>query len=318
MTKKRSKISIIGAGNVGTTFAFALMTNGISRDIILIDRNKKLAEGQSMDLNHGISFTRPVEISSGGFESCADSDIIVITAGAKQKPGQTRLDLTQANTELFKEIIPQVLNYAPDAILLVVTNPVDILTYATLKISSLPSQKVLGSGTILDTSRLRYITGAHCGIDTRNINAYIIGEHGDTELPVWSNATIGGMKIKDYCSICAKKNSCKMQKELDDIADYVRNSAYSIIESKGATYYAIALSLVKITESIIRDENSILPVSVLINDYYNINDICLSLPSVVNKNGASHYLNIELSKNEQQKLISSAKTLKDIIKKINF
>jgi L-lactate dehydrogenase len=316
MTKP--KVSIIGAGNVGSTFAFALMAKGIVREIVLIDRNADKAEGQCIDLNHGMSFTHPTEIYPAGYEGCENSDIVVITAGTKQKPGQTRIDLVQTNTDIFKEIVPAILEYAKDAIIIVVTNPVDILAYITMKISGLPSNKVLGSGTVLDTSRFRYLISQHCELDPRNVHAYIIGEHGDTELPVWSNASIGGMQIHKYCSICKKFNHCKREKELEKLFEEVKNAAYKIIETKGATYYAIALALVKIVETILRDENSILPVSTLINDYYNADDLYLSLPSKVNRGGVEKFLTIELSEQEQRLFRKSVSSLKNIIKGIKL
>ena len=318
MQKSKPKVSIIGAGNVGSTFAFALMIRGIAREIVIVDRNADKAKGECMDLNHGMSFAHPTEIYPAGYEGCKNSDIVVITAGAKQKPGQTRVDLVQTNADMFKEIIPEILKHAKDAIILVVTNPVDILTYVTMKISGLPPNRVLGSGTVLDTSRFHYLISQHCDIDPRNVHAYIIGEHGDTELPVWSNADIGGMKIEKYCPTCKNYNHCEQEKELEKIFDEVKQSAYKIIELKGATYYAIGLALVRITEAILRDENSVLPVSTLINNYYGINDVCLSLPSILNKDGVDQFLKIDLSSEEQDKLKRSAETLKKILDSIKF
>jgi L-lactate dehydrogenase len=200
----------------------------------------------------------------------------------------------------------------------VVTNPVDILTYVSLKISGLPKNRVFGSGTVLDTSRFRYLISEHCDVDPRNVHAYIIGEHGDTELPVWSNASIGGMMIDKYCPTCRNFANCDRKKELGKIFEEVKNAAYKIIEAKGATFYAIALALVRITEVVLRDENSVLPVSTLINDYYGVNDVCLSLPCKVNKNGIEQYLRIELSDEEQKKFIYSAQAMKGIINSIKF
>lgn len=318
MKSLRPKIAIIGVGNVGSTFAFSLMISGLAREIAIIDRNKTRAVGECMDLNHGLSLARPAKIYSSGYEGCKDADVVVLTAGAKQKPGQTRIDLVQSNVEIFREIIPEVIKHAGDAVLLVVSNPVDILTYVTLKISGFPHQKVIGSGTVLDSSRFKYLLSEHCGVDSRNVHAYIIGEHGDTELPVWSNANIGGMVLANYCPMCSKNNHCNREKELEGIFDEVKNSAYKIIEGKGATYYAIALALVRIVEAILRDENSVLPVSVLINDYYGIKDVCLSIPSLVNRNGVEKFLRLELSAREQEQFIHSADTLKDIMKNIKF
>ncbi|MGA1870608.1 MAG: L-lactate dehydrogenase [bacterium] len=318
MKSLKPKVSIIGAGNVGSTFAFSLMTSGLAREIVLVDMNDEKAMGECMDLNHGLSFVPPAKIYSSDYSGCEDSDIVVITAGAKQKPGQTRIDLVQANTDIFYQMIPQIQKYAADALLLVVSNPVDILTYMTLKISKLPFNRVIGSGTVLDTSRFRYLLSTHCNVDTRNVHAYIIGEHGDTELPVWSNANIGGMRFEKYCPMCSRHHSCEHEKQLGQIFEQVRDAAYKIIEAKGATYYAVALALVRITEAILRDENSILPVSTLINDYYGINDVCLSIPSLINRNGVERFLKIELSPKEREQLIHSAQSLKGVIEKIRL
>lgn len=316
MRISRSKVAIVGAGSVGSTFAFSLMISGVAREIVLIDVNQERAKGECMDLNHGASFVQPVNIYSAGYEGCRGADVVVITAGAKQKPGQTRIDLVQANAEIFKAITPKIAKYAKDAILLVVSNPMDILTYITLKISGLPSNKVMGSGTVLDSSRFRYLISEHCHLDPRNVHAYIIGEHGDTELPVWTHANIGGIVLAKYCPVC--DGHCDYKKELGEIFEQVKNAGYKIIEAKGATYYAIGLALVRIVESILRDENSVLPISTLINDYYGINDVCLSIPSVISRNGVERVLRFELSELEQEQLRHSAKTLKEIIRSIKL
>jgi len=316
MEPLKPKIAIIGAGKVGSTFAFSLLISGIAREIVLIDKNESLAIGECMDLNHAISFVHPTKIYAGGYEGCKDADIVVITAGANQKPDQTRTDLVQKNVEIFKEIIPSIIRYTTTAILLVVTNPVDILTYVTLKLSGFPPNKVIGSGTVLDTARLKYMISEYAKVDTANIHAYIIGEHGDTELPVWSNATIGGMDVQKYCSDYAQLGNVK--EELKELFEKVRNSAYEIIKLKGATNYSIALALVKITRSILRNENSILPVSTLITDYYGINDVCISIPSIVNKNGVEQYVRLDLSEEEQELFKHSANTLKKFIQSIEL
>jgi len=314
----KPKVAVIGAGNVGSTFAYTLMVSGLAREIVIVDRTKEKAEGECMDLNHGLSFTRPAKVYAAGYEGCVDADIVVITAGAKQKPGQSRIGLAQTNAEIFKEIIPQIIKYSKEAIILVVSNPVDILTYATLKISGLSANRVLGSGTVLDSSRFRYLISEHCGIDPRDVHAYIIGEHGDTELAVWSNANIGGMKIDKYCPICKNFGKCERKMELTKLFQQVKVAAYKIIEAKGATYYAIALALVKITEAILRDENSVLPVSSFINDYYGVDDVCLSLPTVLNRSGVKNILKIELSGQEQEQFKASAEALKKILKELKF
>ena len=316
MQISRSKIAVVGIGNVGSTFAFSLMIKAIAREIVLIDVDRGRAEGECMDLSHGASFVQPVNIYSAGFEGCEGADVVVITAGAKQKPGQSRIDLVQKNVEIFKDIIPKIVKFAKDSILLVVTNPMDILTYVTLKISGYDERKVIGSGTVLDTSRFRYLISEHCRLDPRNVHAYIIGEHGDTELALWSHSNIGGMVLAKYCPVC--DSHCDYKRELGKIFEQVRDAAYRIIEVKGATYYAIGLALVKIVEAILRDENSVLPVTTLINDYYGIEDVCLSTPCMVNRNGVEKILKLELSALEQKQLRHSAKTLKDIIKKIKL
>jgi len=282
----------------------------------LIDKNELIAKGECMDLNHGLSFAHPTKIYAAGFEGCKDADIVVITAGVNQNPGQSRTDLVKENVAIFRGIIPSVTKYTKNSILLVVTNPVDILTYVTLKISGFPPNRVIGSGTVLDTARFKYMISEYCTVDPSNIHAYIIGEHGDTELPLWSDATIGGMAIEKYCLQYAGLDNAK--NELAQIFEKVKNSASQIIKAKGATNYSIALSLVKITRSILRDENSILPVSTLIQDYYGINDVCISIPSHVNANGVDHYLKLELSANEQKLFKYSANTLKELIKTIDL
>jgi len=316
MKSLKPKIAIIGAGNVGSTFAFSLMISGLIREIVLIDKNELIAKGEVMDLNHGLSFAHPTKIYTAGFDGCKNADIVVITAGAKQKPGQSRIDLVQNNVTLFKDIIPAIAKYAGNAILLVVTNPVDILTYVTLKISGLPPNRVIGSGTVLDTARLKYMISEYYKVDPNNIHAYIIGEHGDTELPVWSNATIGGMDIEKYCTDYVHPAIAK--NELSEIFEKVKNAAYEIIQAKGATNYSIALTLVKIIRSIVRNENSILPVSTLITNYYGISDICISIPSRVNIKGVGHFLKLDLSEQEQELFKLSANTLKKIIKTIDL
>jgi len=316
MDSLKPKIAIIGAGNVGSTFAFSLMISGLAREIVLIDKNESLVIGECMDLNHGLSFAHPTKIYAAGFEGCKDADIVVITAGANQKPTETRTDLVNKNVAIFKELVPDIVKYTQDAILLVVTNPVDILTYVTLKLSGFPSNRVIGSGTVLDTARLKYMISDYAKVDPGNIHAYIIGEHGDTELPVWSNATICGMDIETYCSEYAKQGNAK--NELKEIFEKVKNSAYEIIKLKGATNYSIALSLVKITRAILRDEKSILPVSTLITDYYGISDVCISIPSIVDIKGLEQYISLDLSKAEEELFKHSANTLKGFIKAIKF
>jgi len=312
MESLKPKIAIVGAGSIGSTFAFSLMISGLAREIVLIDKNEKLAKGECFDLNHGISFVHRMNISASGFEGCKDADIVVITAGAEQKTGQTRTELAIENVAIFKEIIPEITQYTKNAILLVVSNPVDILTYVTLKISGFPVNKVFGSGTVLDSKRFRYMISECCKVDMKNVHAYIIGEHGDSEFPVWSNATISGIEIEKYCSLYARLNNGK--NELAQLFVNIKNSAFEISKAKGVANFSIALALIKITKAIIRNENLLLPVSTLITDYYGINDVCISIPAIVNKQGVEQFLKLELSEHEQGLFIHSANTLKLIIK----
>jgi len=317
MKKDIQKVSIIGSGFVGSTTAYTLMLSGIFSEMVIIDRNTDKASGEVMDLNHGLPFAKPVRIYKGTYNDIQDSDIIIISAGANQKEGETRLDLVQKNTEIFKGIVSEITKYTtPEkTLLLVVTNPVDILTYVTTKLSGWPSEKVIGSGTVLDTARFRYLIGKHVGVDTRNVHGYILGEHGDTELPAWSLTTIAGMPMDEYCKACS---SCQEGKSRLEIFENVKNAAYEIIRLKGATYYAVALAVQRIVEAIMRDEHSILTVSSLLNGQYGLTDVCLSVPSVVDRNGVNRILEVPLSDEEIKLLHKSADTLKSVISKINF
>jgi L-lactate dehydrogenase len=303
------KCTIVGAGLVGATSAFALMQSGLFSEIVLIDINMKRAEGEAMDLNHGMPFAQPVHITAGSYDDITDAGLVIIAAGANQKPGETRLDLAAKNIEVFRVIIGEIVKRNKDCILLVVTNPVDILTYAALKFSGFPSNRVLGSGTVLDTARLKYLLGEHFGVDSRNIHAYIIGEHGDTELAAWSSASVAGLPVQQYCSRCAK---CADQQCLTDIFNDVRGAAYKIIEGKGSTYYAVALAVKRIAEAIIRNENSVLTVSSYISGQYGLDDVCIGLPAVVGSNGVSTVPEMELSIEELGQLKASAEALKKI------
>lgn len=310
-----AKISIIGAGYVGSTTAFALMTGGVASTIVIVDINKKKAEGEAMDLSHGVSFVAPVEILSGEYPDTKDSDIVIIAAGAAQKPGETRLDLIGRNLEIFKTIVPQVVKYSPNSLLLVVSNPVDILTYITYKLSGFPKERVIGSGTVLDTSRLKYLLGQNFNIDIRNIHSYILGEHGDSEIAAWSLTKIAGMEMDDLCSIL----SCDCgNKKREEIYESVRNAAYQVIERKGATYYAVALAVKRIVECILRDENSILTVSTLLNGEYGIDDVYLGVPSIVGADGVKKILEVPLDDKELDLLQASASGLKELLMSANI
>ncbi len=304
------KCAVIGCGFVGATTAYTLTLSKLFSEIVLIDIDKKKAAGEAADLNHGLPFVAPMEIYAGDYSDISDASIIIITAGANQKPGQTRLDLVRSNVKIFQSIVRNISIYNRDGIILVVTNPVDILTYVTLRISGFPSNRVIGSGTVLDTARLKYLIGRHLGVDYRNVHTFIIGEHGDSELAVWSSANISGVDLDQYCRSCGK--SCDIT-SLYPIYEDVRNSAYKIIEAKGATYYAIAESVRRIVSAIVRDEDSILPVSSLVEGHYGLNDICLGLPSIIGKDGVRQVLEIALDESESARLHESAEKLKAVI-----
>jgi len=299
---------------VGMRYAYALIMKGGVRQLVLVDLDQKRLEGEVMDLSHGAPYISPVEIIAGDYSQIKNSDLVVITAGKKQKSGQTRLDLVKDNVELYRKIIPEIVKYASSAILLIVSNPVDVLSYAAYKFSSKPKEKVIGSGTVLDTARFRFLLSKHCNVDPRNIHAYILGEHGDSEFPVWSRAMIGGVLFKDYCYICKKSATCQHDKELNKVFTEVKDSAYEIIERKQETSYGIGLALVRITQAIINDENAILPVSSLVEDYLGINDVYLSLPAVINKEGVREVLQIELNLQEKQAFKNSADAIKKVIR----
>jgi L-lactate dehydrogenase len=291
------------------------MLSGLFSELVIIDINKEKAQGEVMDLNHGMPFVRPVKIYAGDYSDCSGSDIIIITAGANQRPGETRIDLVNRNTAVFKGIISEIIKYNNDCILLVVTNPVDILTYITYKLSGFPKNKVIGSGTVLDTARFRYLLGDHVGIDTRNIHAYIIGEHGDTEVATWSLTNIAGIPMDTFCDEC---HECEGTVSRNEIYDNVKGAAYQIIQRKGATYYAVALAVRRIVEAIVRNENSILTVSSLIEGQYGISDICLSVPTLVNRNGIQKVIEVPINKSENDYLQKSAQALKDVLKSVNI
>ncbi len=315
----KPKISIIGCGNVGIRYAYAVMIKSLARSIVITDINTKKLKGEVMDLSHSTPYIpSPVEVAAGDYPDTKDSDLIVITAGAKQEPGQSRLDLVNNNVKIFKKIIPELIKYSPEAVILVVTNPVDILSYAAYKISGKNPNSVIGSGTVLDTARFRYLLGAHCSIDSRNIHAYILGEHGDTEFPVWSRVMLGGILLRDYCPVCGRHDKCEADKELHDLFLEVKNSAYKIIDYKGETSYGIGLAMARITSALLGDENSILPVSVLVNDFIGIDDVYMGLPTILNRSGVKQVLPVKLNDTEKEQFRHSAWTLKEILKKSGF
>lgn len=314
MDSLKPKVSIVGCGNVGMRYAYALMIRGIARQIVIVDLDRKRLEGEVMDLSHGAPYLSPVEVVAGEFSDIKDSDLVVITAGKKQSPGQTRIDLVKDNVAVYRKIVPEVVRHAPGAILLIVTNPVDILAYAAYKISGKPAGQVMSSGTVLDSARFRFLLSKHCKVDPRNIHAYILGEHGDTEFAVWSKAMIGGVLLKEYCTVCANRVSCDRQFAFGQIYNEVRTSAYQIIERKGETSYGIGLALVRITQAILNDENAILPVSNLVSGYLGVSDVYLSLPAIVNRTGVRQVLNLEFDETEQAAFKNSAGALKNVIR----
>lgn len=307
------KCAIIGCGFVGASIAFRFLESGLFSEMVLIDVNKDKSEGEALDLAHGIPFTRPMSIYSGTYDDLEDCAVVVITAGGAQKPGQTRTDLVDMNIGIFKKIIPEITKRNRDCILLVVSNPCDVLTYAALKISGFPANRVIGSGTVLDTARLKYLLGNHLDVDPRNVHAFIIGEHGDSELAVWSSASVSGVDLREFCRIFGKSSD---ESVFRGIYEDVRDSAYEIIRKKSATYYAIAMAVERICECIVRDEHSVLTVSSLSNGHYGIDDICLGLPAVVGKDGVEKLLDIPLSPEEQSALENSAAEMRQYLSKI--
>ncbi|MDD2702935.1 MAG: L-lactate dehydrogenase [Candidatus Omnitrophica bacterium] len=310
----KPKVSIIGCGSVGMRYAYALMMRGGARQIVIVDIDRKRLEGEVMDLSHGAPYLPPVEVTAGEYSDIVNSDLVVITAGKKQTPGQTRVELVRDNVEIFKKIIPEIVKYAPAAILLVAANPVDILAYAAYKISSKPPREILSSGTVLDSARFRFLISRHCCIDPHNVHAYILGEHGDSEFAVWSKAMIGGIFFADYCCVCRQKKNCRRDETFKSIFEEVRDSAYKIIEKKGETSYGIGLALARITQAVINDENAVLPVSSLVSDYYGVNDVYLSVPAVVNRTGVREILHIDFNAEEEEYFRSSAAAVKKVIK----
>ena len=304
------KVVVIGIGSVGSTYIYALMHTGLAREIVLISRDQKRVKGEVMDLEHGSFFVPPVKIRPGDYSDCVDANLIVVTAGAKQMPGQSRSVLVQRNVDIVKSICDEIKKYDSDAVLLMVANPVDALTQVALNRLRWPRERVIGSGTVLDSARFRSMLSRHCGVDTRNVHAYVLGEHGDSEVAAWSMTHVAGIPMKNYCAIC---QGCDSKKEHENIVHLVRDSAYHIIDYKGSTYYAIGLALTRISGAILRDEHSILTVSLLLQGEYDIDNICLSVPCVVGKTGVERIITASLSENEQLALKASAETLRKIL-----
>lgn len=306
------KAAIIGCGFVGAASAFALMQSGLFSEIVLLDANREKAQGEAYDISHGTPFCKPVQIYDGGYDDISDAGIVIITAGAGQKPGETRLDLVGKNIRIFRSIVPEIVKSGFSGIILVVANPVDILTYVTMKLSKFPESRVIGSGTVLDTARLKTALAEHLEIDSRSVHAFIVGEHGDSEIAAWSSANVSGIPLDDFCEMRGHYNHGESTKR---IAQSVKQSAYEIISKKGATYYGIAMAVKRICEAIVRDEKSILPVSSMMNGEYGIENVVMSMPAIVSKEGCETKVPIVLDDTEAAALRASAEVLKDVLKK---
>lgn len=306
-------ITIIGAGDVGTTIAYTLQISGLATEIVLVDINQKLTQGQVMDMNHGIFFVPPVQISAGDYSDCGSADVIIITAGARQKPGESRLELVSRNAKICKSIVDRIKSNNYTGVLLVVTNPVDVMTQVVIKHSGLPKYQVMGSGTVLDSARFRYFLSKHCHVDARNVHAYVVGEHGDSEVLLWSQVRMAGATLEAFCKKCVY--ACNSI-DKEGISKAVRDSAYHIIEAKGATNYGVSLSVRRIVEAIIRDENSVLTVSTWMNGEFGIDDICLSVPCIVNRKGVERIVETTLDQNERYDLKKSAEIIKGMYKRV--
>lgn len=309
------KAVMIGCGFVGSATVFSLMQSGLFSEIAMIDADMDKAEGEAMDISHGIPFAKQMKVYAGSYDDVTDASIVIVTAGANQKPDETRLDLVNKNVAIFKQIIPEIAKRNFQGILLIVANPVDILTQVAQKLSGLPENKVIGSGTVLDTGRLKHRLGEHLGVDSRSVHAFIIGEHGDSEIAAFSSANVSGVPLNDFCEM---RGHYKHDEATKEIAEKVRNSAYEIIQRKRATYFGVAMAVKRICEVIVRDEKSILPVSTAMHGEHGIDGVVLSMPCIVGKDGIETKVPIKLSETEEEQLRSSAKVLKTIVDGLNI
>ena len=309
------KVAIIGCGYVGASSAFALMQSGLFSEMVLIDVDHEKAVGEAMDISHGVPYTKPMTIYAGDYDDVVDAAIVIVTAGAGQKPGESRLDLVHKNVAIFRSIIPEIAKRDAKGILMIVSNPVDILTHVALELSNFPENRVIGSGTVLDTARLKMELGKHLSVDNRSVHAFIIGEHGDSEIVAWSSANISGIRIDDFCEM---RGHYRPEEETTVIAETVKNSAYEIIERKHATYFGIAMAVKRICEVILRDEKSILPISSMMHGEYGIENVVLSMPAVVGKDGIEVKVPIELDSDEITALQKSAKQLREVYESIQL
>ncbi len=316
ITEDRRKVVLIGTGMVGMSYAYALLNQSVCDELVLIDINEERAKGEVMDLNHGLAFSAAnMKIYAGTYQDCNNADIVVICAGVAQKPGESRLDLLQRNTKVFRSIISPVTESGFNGIFLVATNPVDIMTRITCVLSGFNPRRVLGSGTALDTARLRYLLGEYFSVDPRNVHAYVIGEHGDSEFVPWSQAMFATKPILDICA--QSKNRCSYQ-DMENISNQVRGAAQQIIKAKQATYYGIGMALVRITKAIFGDENSVLTVSAMLREEYDEHGVYVGVPCIVNRNGVRKVLSLPLNEKELKQFKQSCKTLQDCYRDLNL
>jgi L-lactate dehydrogenase len=314
--ERASKVAVVGAGAVGATTAYAALVRGAAREVALYDINKAKVEAEALDIGHGIEFMPMGSIvGSDDVNVCAGADIVVVTAGAKQQPGQSRLELAGATIGLMKKIIPACLEVAPNAIYVLVANPVDVVTYVSLKISGFPADRMFGSGTVLDSSRLRYLLALKTGVAVQNVHAYMVGEHGDTEFALWSSASIASIPLRDWSKVGPTQLTAA---DREEVAREVVNAAYKVIAGKGATNYAVALACARIMEAVLRDENRVLPVSSLLTDYAGISDVCLSVPSIVGRQGVVQPLLVPMDEFETARLQASAEKIRTVAAQFGF
>ncbi len=309
-----SKVGLIGCGMVGASFAYSFIQRSLANELVLVDKDEARAEGEAMDLNHGLPFLRPMKVRAGAYDDLVDANVIVITAGANQGPGETRLDLLQKNAKVFEDIIPKLKEANSNAVIIVASNPVDILTQLSYNLLSESKNRVIGSGTILDTARFRSLLGAHYNVDPRSVHAYIVGEHGDSELALWSTADIGGVPLKEFVSVNGQGYD---EAKLQSILEQTRNAAYEIIKRKKASYYAIGLGLLSIVEAVLRDQHTVMTVSSSLTGQYGVTGIANSLPSIVGRNGIEGVLEVPMNDDERGKFQASSQLLKDRLARVS-
>ena len=312
------KITVIGAGNVGATIAYTLSLGSIASEIVLIDINKEKVEGEVMDIVQGTSFREPISVIAGEYEDAKDSDIVIITSGVGRKPGQTRIDLAQTNVNILKSITPQIVSVAPNALYVIVSNPVDVMTYVFTKISGLPESQIIGSGTILDTARLRYDLSHHYKVAQKNIHAYVYGEHGDTSFIPWSLADISGCSLSQYEDLMLRKGMVGKRLDPDATLKYVQKSGGEIIAKKGATFYAVSASVNKILTALVAAYDSVATVSTMMHGEYGVDDVCISTMTIIGPDGVKGKVPVDLTYDEQLKLKASADALKEVIRSLDI